>query len=618
MANDSDLVDVKALKQDRSLLEDAVRRLGVDFQPGATKIKCPFHNEKSPSMAFRQSEDTGAWYVQCFGAGCGWHGDVIDVRCELEGITPKEYLQRLRTAQGKGARKTERIQQKRKDRFFQTIDEVKAAYNAAAKPNGGEVTRVHVYTNPKTKLHDAISFRLDFKDGTKQFRQAHQTPNGYVLKGPKEPWPLYNRTRLIKSPDVLVVEGEKCVEIANSIGIVATTSLAGAGKAARCDWSPLAGKTVYLWPDFDPVNEMTGKRGGFEHMADVAAMCEALRPKPRVFWIESDKLDLPEKGDLEDFLDLYPSLDEMAKRDLVLEVMRAGVPMGKTKSLRDHFNRVADGTEKLIDWPWPILTRQTCALLPGTVTVICGSPGASKSYMLLQALRFWCKAGIKCAALMLEDGATYHLKRALAQESETSDLMNFNWMRDNSDSAFEKLKRHEDFLETFSEFLFEPPKNQKVDVDFMIDWCARRLAEGNRIIAIDPITLSDSEGKVFMVDAKFMREVKPMAVDHGASVLVVTHPKKGAAQNLSAVHMDDVGGGASITRAAQCVLWLHWIEHTTENVLVPGLHGDEHERKPINRILKNLKTRNSFGQNQQLGFYFEGSSFLSFEQGVIA
>lgn len=64
-----------------------------------------------------------------------------------------------------------------------------------------------------------------------------------------EPRPLYNLPAVSTAATVVLVEGEKCVEALTRIGVVATTAMGGAATAIdKSDWSPLAGKTIVVWP----------------------------------------------------------------------------------------------------------------------------------------------------------------------------------------------------------------------------------------------------------------------------------------------------------------------------------------------------------------------------------
>lgn len=67
-----------------------------------------------------------------------------------------------------------------------------------------------------------------------------------------EPRPLYNLPAITASDAVVLVEGEKCADALMQLGIVATTAMGGAATAIdKTDWTPLAGKTVAVWPDHD-------------------------------------------------------------------------------------------------------------------------------------------------------------------------------------------------------------------------------------------------------------------------------------------------------------------------------------------------------------------------------
>ncbi len=52
------------------------------------------------------------------------------------------------------------------------------------------------------------------------------------------------------------------------------TSSSGSNSAHKSDWSPLAGKTVYIVPDFDEAGE--------KHGDNVARILAGLEPKPVV------------------------------------------------------------------------------------------------------------------------------------------------------------------------------------------------------------------------------------------------------------------------------------------------------------------------------------------------
>jgi putative DNA primase/helicase len=78
-----------------------------------------------------------------------------------------------------------------------------------------------------------------------------------------KPRPLYGLDRLAQCgrESVLIVEGEKCADVANALFDtgVAVSWPGGAKAIDKVDWSPLAGRKVVLWPDADSQREKAPK-----------------------------------------------------------------------------------------------------------------------------------------------------------------------------------------------------------------------------------------------------------------------------------------------------------------------------------------------------------------------
>ncbi len=132
--------------------------------------------------------------------------------------------------------------------------------------------------------------RLEYDDGSKKCLPFRHDPDGWRNKAPVGKLPLLNLAAVATVETVWFVEGEKCVESASGIGLVATTSAFGAGKADMSDLTPLAGKMVPILPDND--------EGGMKHADDVARRLTALDPPARVKIVK-----LPGLGDKEDIAD---------------------------------------------------------------------------------------------------------------------------------------------------------------------------------------------------------------------------------------------------------------------------------------------------------------------------
>jgi hypothetical protein len=77
----------------------------------------------------------------------------------------------------------------------------------------------------------------------------------WLWKGAPPLRPLYGLDRLAARPDapVIICEGEKSAAAAERLlpDMVATTSPNGSKSARKADWSPLAGRSVVIWPDAD-------------------------------------------------------------------------------------------------------------------------------------------------------------------------------------------------------------------------------------------------------------------------------------------------------------------------------------------------------------------------------
>jgi uncharacterized protein (DUF927 family) len=74
-------------------------------------------------------------------------------------------------------------------------------------------------------------------------------------KAPADPRPLYGLKGLAERPDapVLIVEGEKAADAARERfpGLVVVTWQGGSKATAKADWTPLAGREAFIWPDAD-------------------------------------------------------------------------------------------------------------------------------------------------------------------------------------------------------------------------------------------------------------------------------------------------------------------------------------------------------------------------------
>lgn len=152
--------------------------------------------------------------------------------------------------------------------------------------------------------------RREYRDGRKDIVQRRPVPDRprvfvWSIADVPRPLPPYRLPEILAlepGSTVLVVEGEKHADRLASLGIAATTSVMGAGKASQTDWGPMKGLVVVLVPDNDDV--------GREHQRDVGARCREAGAES-VRWLELPGLG--PKGDVLDWLDAGGAREELLK-----------------------------------------------------------------------------------------------------------------------------------------------------------------------------------------------------------------------------------------------------------------------------------------------------------------
>ena len=569
------------LKQDRVLLRQLLLDAGGTVKGSA--MTCPFCNDKHPSAGMYDSNGDGYRY-KCH--KCGFQGDILDVIAKIDGLEIAEVFKRL-----KGDTKS----QKQPSKVYPDLESLKQAVP-------GTVEDVYQYTDPKTGKPEMLVIRSMTPEG-KTFRQAKPVPGGFVFQAPVKPWRLYNRKRLQSADTVVVVEGESCVHALHGYGIIATTNPGGAGKAEHCDLTPLAGKNVILWPDND--------EPGRAHVAQVEKILQTLEPQPRIALLEPADLDLKFKEDAVDFIKQLETLHS-EKADIstaILDALNLAKPRGIAAGVGELIEDTIAGRRVAVKWPWSCVGGLTKALLPGSVIIICGGVGASKSFLLLEAGAYWHENRIKVAIYELEENRDFHLSRSLAQLSSTSDMTDSDWIRENPEQSRKLFAEHKAFLESFGACIYASPDMQPT-LEQLAKWELDRAKVGCRIIAIDPVTgAAHKSHSVWVEDSSFLHSINRTATDYRCSVVLITHPVKA----VSFADVTQLAGGAAYQRFAQTILWLESHADKTSKVKMDcGTTEAEH-----NRTIHILKARNGKGQGVRLACNFRADSLTLSEIGII-
>ncbi len=570
-------------RQDRSALEAELKQAGAEIRGNV--VRCPFHEDKHASGSIYQDQ-AGVWRFKCNAQSCGAGGDVFDIRARVQNRPVGEVLRESNPDADK----------RPAERAYSTIEDLRSAVS-----RDGNIEAEYRYDNPDTGKTDLLIFRLRTPKG-KAFRQCHQIAGGWVRRAPAKPWPLYRRAEIREADNIVVVEGEKCVEALLAIGIAATTSPCGAGKAEHADWRPVAGKRLWLWPD----NDKNGT--GRMHMKDVQTRLDHLDPAPAVHFIEPNDLDLNDKEDAYDFIEQC-KVAGIDPQQAVLDVMERAKCLSLSSGLRDELEATIDGRLHDIPWPWPTLTRLARSQLPHCVTILCGAPGGAKSFSLFKALVTWFESDVAVAHLALEKNRTYWLWRVLAMRERNVELLDPEYVKANPDSARAAYERHRDFLDRIGKHIWDSPAQTQTLAE-VAAWIRERAIEGSRIISVDPITATAASDKTWVVDTEFVNAVRGIVLAFDVSLLLVTHPRKGSGR---AMGLDDLAGGAVYQRLSDTVLWIE--KHAEpKQVTVKGPCG--RFETTITQSIHICKSRGP-GHRLSLGFTIDWPTLEFSEQGVI-
>ena len=269
-----------------------------------------------------------------------------------------------------------------------------------------------------------------------------------------------------------------------------------------------------------------------------------------------------------------------------------------------------------VPWPWPSVGALTQSLMPGAITLLVGSPGASKSFLILQAVLHWLEEGHRCALLELEEGADFWLCRALALVAECGSLTDPAWIAAHPDEARRLLAHHRDEINNLAAILTTSPA-AGMTLEQLASWVEDQAKAGARIIAADPLTAAiEPADRPWAAAQAFMGRVKRAIVGSGASLVLTSHGKKQNGRDKAAgPDLDSMAGGSGFSRFASCVLWLEALAEP-EQAVVLDAHGRERQAE-INRRLRILKSREGRGTGLVLGMWFHGGSLCTTEAGII-
>jgi hypothetical protein len=291
---------------------------------------CPFHEEKNPSFSF--NNEKGIYFCH----GCGKKGHAFHLYAKMHSLDDKKDFPKIL----KGICEDFGIQYEERER---------------------KLVKTYDYRDAEGKLIFQTC-RFEPKD----FGQRRPDGKGGWIWNLKDVQTvLYRLPEVIKSQEIMVVEGEKDVDNLAALGFTATTSPMGA-KKWRDHYNPfLKDKDVILCPDND--------QEGREHMTQVGISLNEITKSLK--WL--DLPDLPSKGDVSDFITKFDNPeDAMERLSVMIENAEPYLPP-KKKTLEDiiitatDFHSLEIPSRAVYLYPW---------LKEDSITLISGERGVGKSF----------------------------------------------------------------------------------------------------------------------------------------------------------------------------------------------------------------------------------------------
>lgn len=511
--------------------------------PGATKsgsgwsARCPAHDDRKASLSVGEGDD-GRALVKCH-AGCALKAIVAALGLTVRDLMPPGKGPTPKVKFG-GTNKSDAP--KSGGKVFPTASAAVAWLEAKHGPRSGLWT-----------YHDAagepvgVVVRWDTGDG-KDIRPVARFPDGWRVGAMPAPRPLYRLPELASAVRVLVVEGEKAADAARSLGFVATTSAGGAEAAGRTDWTPLAGKEVWLLPD----NDAPGRK----YAGTAEKFLKAMKPSAAVRTVVLP--GLPEKGDIVDWIAARGDAAPDALR-AEIEALAASPPPGP----RPVLTCMADVEPEEVAWLWP-------DRIPiGRLTILVGRPGEGKSF-LTTALAAHVTTGrdfpdrTPCPA-----GSVI----MLSAEDAPADTI-----RPRLDAAGADVKRVFLLSGVMSSDPGTDPTERMITLaDVAVLEAALRAHPDCRLVVVDPIgsylggeTDAHRDNEVRAV----LRPIADLAARYGVAVVLVAHRRKSSGDFAD----DGVLGSRAFTGIARAVWHVSRDpEDKDRRLMLPGKNNLSHE-----------------------------------------
>ena len=262
-------------------IEELLAHLEMVRQTGLNswEARAPCHEDHDPSLSIKIDGNEILLYCH----SCKISGYSV---LETIGLEGKQLRVRPPSARADNP--------SRKDPVY--YPHVKAVIRKVTEWTGMAYSREWVYHNRDGEEVFRVG-RFNGQNGDKTFRPYYRTEKGWAIADPPGLLPLYRLPEWNNSQEpIWIGEGEKAADDLREWGFKATTTAHGSnglgtnGKL-KTDLTPLAGRSVYIFPDNDS--------GGEKYAQALCALLSKLDPPAQVKIVQPE--GLPAKGDVVEY-----------------------------------------------------------------------------------------------------------------------------------------------------------------------------------------------------------------------------------------------------------------------------------------------------------------------------
>jgi len=339
-------------------VKEALAAKGIKLRKSgdAWACRCPAHDDRKPSLGVSVGDDSRVLF-HCR-AGC-----TVEAIVSALGLSMRD----LYASNGAAAETRPRSE----DRPGVTWPTLADALKAMDRQHGSNelIFRRWEY-HDESGIVIGVALRWDLAAGGKRCLPLCRVESGgWTNRAMPTPRPLYGLPGLLASPaaPVVVVEGEPCVDVVQSLGMLATTSAGGASAPHLTDWSAMAGREVTILPDCDDAGE--------KYAATVARLAQ----EAGALAVRIVRLPGLTKGeDVADFLSVHGEEETAATIHRLTAEAEICAPTEEAASALEWIPEIvclADVVRERVTWLWPNRVPL------GKLTIFAGNPKLGKSLL---------------------------------------------------------------------------------------------------------------------------------------------------------------------------------------------------------------------------------------------